>query len=172
MGNLADYFEDPVHVKIMDCLLNATTDLSKKQIAKTCGISKATLFNHWTNLEKLGLVRVTRKFGKTKLYQIDRENPIVNKLSELRAVLPEVKVQAPQKEEKIVTAPLPPKAAEVPEATVSQPPKATEILQAAAEILQTSSTKPPPSRASFLTHFRRFKLPPIKRAKKQPKKTK
>jgi predicted transcriptional regulator len=93
MGNLSDWFESKVQMKIIDCLLDATTDLSKKQIATNCGISRVTLFNNWQNLEKLGLVKSTRKFGKTKLYQIDRENPIVVKLIELKNLLPEIKKQ-------------------------------------------------------------------------------
>jgi DNA-binding transcriptional regulator YhcF (GntR family) len=99
MGNLSDWFENKVQMKIIDCLLNATTDLSKKQIAASCEISKATLFNNWQNLEKLALVKVVRKFGKTKLYQIDKENPIVVKLMELKNLLPEVK--KPEKEKKV-----------------------------------------------------------------------
>lgn len=101
MGKLGDWFGDKVPVKIIDCLIDADTDLSKKQIAKACEISKATLFNHWESLEKLGLVRVVRKFGKAKLYQIDKENPIVIKLIELKNLLPEIK--KPEKGKKAET---------------------------------------------------------------------
>jgi DNA-binding transcriptional regulator YhcF (GntR family) len=112
MGNLSDWFGDGIYMKIIDCLLNTNSDLSKKQIAASCEVSKATIFNHWQNLEKLGLVKVVRKFGKTKLYQIDKENPIVIKLIELKSILPEIK--KPEKEKKVEVKETPKEVSEKP----------------------------------------------------------
>ncbi len=79
--------ENPVF-KIIDFLIeNKGTDLSKKDIIEGAGISKATLFNHWEQIEAQGIVMVTRKFGKTKLYTLNSKNPIVKKLLELESLL-------------------------------------------------------------------------------------
>ena|SRR3989344_1561402 len=79
--------ENPVF-KIVDFLIeNKEIDLSKKDIIEGAGISKATLFNHWDQIEKQEIVTVTRKFGKTKLYTLNSKNPIVKKLLELESVI-------------------------------------------------------------------------------------
>ncbi len=79
--------ENPVF-KIIDFLIeNKGTDMSKKQIIEGAGISRASLFNYWEQLEEQEIVLVTRKFGKTKLYTLNSKNPIVKKLLELESIL-------------------------------------------------------------------------------------
>lgn len=79
--------ENPVF-KIVDFLIeNKDTDLSKKDIIEGGGISKATLFNYWPQIEEQQIVIVTRKFGKTKLYTLNSKNPIIKKLLELESIL-------------------------------------------------------------------------------------
>ncbi len=79
--------ENPVF-KIVDFLIeNKGLDVSKKDIIEGAGISKATLFNYWEQIEEQGIVTVTRKFGKTKLYTLNSKNPIVKKLLELESLL-------------------------------------------------------------------------------------
>src|SRR3990167_7294177 len=79
--------ENPVF-KIVDFFIeNKGTDMSKKDIIEGAGISKATLFNYWEQIEKQEIVRVTRKFGKTKLYTLNSKNPIIKKILELEVVL-------------------------------------------------------------------------------------
>ena len=79
--------ENPIF-KIVDFLIeNKGIDLSKKEIIEGAGISRASLFNYWEQLEEQGIVCVTRKFGKTKLYTLNSKNPIVRKLLELESVL-------------------------------------------------------------------------------------
>ena len=46
-----------------------------------------TLFNYWGEIERYGIVKVTRKFGKTKLYTLNTENPITQKIIELEKEL-------------------------------------------------------------------------------------
>ena len=41
------------------------------------GISKGALFKHWGKLEELDLVRVTKAFGNTKLFTLNKQNPLV-----------------------------------------------------------------------------------------------
>ena len=79
--------ENPVF-KIVDFLIdNKGIDLTKKDIIDGTGISRASLFNHWGQIEQQQIVIVPRKFGKTKLYTLNSKNPIVKKLLELESLL-------------------------------------------------------------------------------------
>ena len=74
--------------KIVDFLAeNKGMDFTKKDIAKGAEIARASLFNYWPELEKRQIVRVTRKFGKTRLYTLSSESPIVKKILELETTL-------------------------------------------------------------------------------------
>lgn len=85
---LVEYFGEHPIVKITDFLIeNKLFDYSKKQIMEEVGISKATLFKYFAKLEEAGIVKVSRKFGKTKLYRINMESPIVKRIIDLGLVL-------------------------------------------------------------------------------------
>ena len=74
--------------KVIDFLLdNKGMDFSKSDIAKGAEISRASLFNYWNELEKHGIVRVTRRFGKTKLYTLNSKNPVTQKIIDLEKTL-------------------------------------------------------------------------------------
>jgi sugar-specific transcriptional regulator TrmB len=74
--------------KIVDFLVdNKGMDFTKKDIAEGAGIARASLFNYWPELEARGIVRVTRKFGKTKLYTLNSASPITKKILELETTL-------------------------------------------------------------------------------------
>ena len=74
--------------KIIDFLLdNKGMDFSKSDIAKGAEISRASLFNYWSEIEKHGIAKVTRSFGKTKLYTLNIKNPITHKILELEKTL-------------------------------------------------------------------------------------
>ena len=73
---------------IVDFLIeNKGLDLSKKDIIEGADISRAALFKYWKELEKNNLVRITRKFGKTKLYTLNNESLIVKRIFDLEKVL-------------------------------------------------------------------------------------
>jgi len=79
--NLVKFFDKNSFNKMLDAFIdNIGEDYSKKEIQELAGISKAALFNHWHKLEELNLVRVTRVFGKTKLYTLNMKNPLVKDL--------------------------------------------------------------------------------------------
>ena len=91
--------------KIIDFLLeNNGLDFSKLAIAKGSGISRASLFNYWKELESRGIVKVTRTFGKTKLYTLNAKSPITMKLIELEKVLITQALEKNQKNEIEITA--------------------------------------------------------------------
>lgn len=74
--------------KIVDFLIeNKGMELTKKDIIEGSGISRASLFNFWPQIEEQEIVTITRKFGKTKLYTLNSKNQIIKKLLELESVL-------------------------------------------------------------------------------------
>ena len=76
--NLLRFFGGNPFIRILDALIdNVGEDYSKKEIQELAGISKAAFFKHWPKLEALNLVKVTRSFGKTKLYTLNAQNPLV-----------------------------------------------------------------------------------------------
>jgi len=85
---LIKFLGDNPIFRIVDFLIeNKEIDMTKKDIIEGSGISRASLFNYWQQLEEQEIVKPTRQFGKTKLFTLNTENPIVKKLLELEAVL-------------------------------------------------------------------------------------
>lgn len=74
---LLEYLGEHPMLRILDFLIeNKIFDYSKKQIAEETGLSKVTFLKYFKKLEELGLVSVTRKFGKVKLYTLNEENSL------------------------------------------------------------------------------------------------
>ncbi len=74
--------------KIIDFLLeNKGMDFDKSDIANSAGVSRASLFKYWNELEKREIVKVTRQFGKTKLYTLNTKSLITKKILELEREL-------------------------------------------------------------------------------------
>ena len=91
--------------KILDFLVdNKGIDFTKKDISNGADISKASLFNYWPELEKYKIVRVTRVFGKTKLYTLNSDSPITKKILELESTLIRQAMLKAAKKEEIVVA--------------------------------------------------------------------
>ena len=90
--------------KIIDFLLeNKGMDFTKSDISKGAGISRASLFNYWNEVERHGIVKVTRSFGKTKLYTLNAKNPVAKKIIELeKALIAEAMNKAINKKEILV----------------------------------------------------------------------
>ena len=87
--------------KIIDFLLeNKGMDFSKSDISKGADLSRASLFNYWSEIENHGIVKVTRKFGKTKLYTLNVKSPITQKIIELEKTLIDESMNKAKKKEK------------------------------------------------------------------------
>lgn len=85
---LLEYFGDTPILRIIDFLLeNRLFDYSKKQIIDETGLAKATFYKYWGKLVELEIIKVTRSFGKTKLYKLNEQNPIVTKIKEVELAL-------------------------------------------------------------------------------------
>lgn len=77
-SNLVRFFGNSPFVKILDALIdNIGESYSKKEIQELSELSKGAFFAHWPKLEELGLVKVTREIGKTKLFTLDKNSKLV-----------------------------------------------------------------------------------------------
>lgn len=84
---LIKFLGDNPTFRIIDFLIeNKGLDVSKKDIIES-GVSRASLFKVWKQLEEQEIVLVKRKFGKTKLYVLNTKNPIIKKLLELESIM-------------------------------------------------------------------------------------
>jgi predicted transcriptional regulator len=79
---------DSLKLRIIDFFLdNPLFDFTKKEVIETLGMSKQTFYKYFKNIEKYGIVNVSRKIGRAKLYKINLENPIVKMLREFETQL-------------------------------------------------------------------------------------
>lgn len=77
-------------IRVVDFLLeNRPFDYSKTEIARNAEVGWSTLHGIWKVLERAEIVKQTRKAGKSKMYKLNEENPIVRKLIELDASITE-----------------------------------------------------------------------------------
>ncbi len=78
------FFGDYPFIRVLDFLVeNDIFDYSKKDICKNAEVSWNTMETFWKQLEDMHIVKYTRKVGKAKLYKLNKENPVVQKLIEL-----------------------------------------------------------------------------------------
>ncbi|MGQ9718494.1 MAG: winged helix-turn-helix domain-containing protein [Nitrososphaerales archaeon] len=85
---LIKYLGDSPVLRIVDHFLdNPMFDYSREEILESIQLSRRTLYKIWSNLERIGIVKTTRKIGKAKMYRLDTENEVVKKLIELDMAL-------------------------------------------------------------------------------------
>jgi len=91
--------------KIIDFLVdNKGMDFTKLDISKGAEISRASLFNYWNRLENYGVVKVTRQFGKTKLYTLNSKNIIIKRILDLEKALISKTLEKEQEKELLISA--------------------------------------------------------------------
>jgi len=67
--------------RIIDFLIeNKRDSWSMIEIRDGANVSYATLKTILPKMQKIGLLKITRQIGKSKLYTIDEDNPIVKKI--------------------------------------------------------------------------------------------
>lgn len=77
-SNLLKFFGSNPFTKILDVLIdNIGEEFSKTQIQELAEISKGAFFIHWPKLEELGLVKITKTFGRTNLYTLNKSSLMV-----------------------------------------------------------------------------------------------
>lgn len=73
-----------VVVKLIDFFLeNRKESFTKKEVQEMSGLSKGALFEHWPKVEEFRLVILERELGNTRLYRLNKENPVVKCLLKL-----------------------------------------------------------------------------------------
>lgn len=88
-------------LRIVDFFLdNPLFDFTKKEIIEALGMSKQTFYKYFPELEEYGMVKVSRKIGKAKLYKLNNEHPLVKMLREYetkmsKEIADQVKVKKP-----------------------------------------------------------------------------
>ena len=74
---------DSPKLRIIDFFLdNPLFDFTKKEVIEALGMSKQTFYKYFPDLEKYGIVKVSRKTGRAKLYKINLEHPLIEMLRE------------------------------------------------------------------------------------------
>lgn len=75
-------------LRIVDFFLdNRLFDYSKSEILENLDMGRATFFKYWKDLERFGVVGVTRQIGKSKLYRLNEKDEIVKRLMALDSAL-------------------------------------------------------------------------------------
>ena len=70
-------------LRILDFFLdNPLFDFTKKEVIEALGMSKQTFYKYFPELQELGIVKISRKIGKAKLYTINLQHPLVRMLRE------------------------------------------------------------------------------------------
>lgn len=81
---LLRFLGDSPFMRVLDFLIgNQMFDYTKTEIAENAGISRASLYNIWPDIERFKIVISGRKIGNTILYKLNKKNPVVQKLIEL-----------------------------------------------------------------------------------------
>jgi DNA-binding transcriptional ArsR family regulator len=79
---------DSPKLRIIDFFLdNPLFDFTKKEVIEALGMSKQTFYKYFPDLERDGIVVVSRKIGRARLYKINLEHPLVEMLREYEAKL-------------------------------------------------------------------------------------
>lgn len=89
------YMGDSPKTRILDFLINGRMfDYSLTDIANKAGVSWSTFKRIWPSFIVQGLVVHIRDIGNAKLFKLNFENPIIEKILELREqILREVQVK-------------------------------------------------------------------------------
>ena len=74
---------DSPKLRIIDFFLdNPLFDFTKKEVMEALGMSKRTFYKYFPDLEKYGIVIVSKRIGRAKLYRINLKHPLVEMLRE------------------------------------------------------------------------------------------
>ena len=72
---------DSPKLRIIDFFLdNPLFDFTKKEVMEALGMSKRTFYKYFPDLEEYGIVKVSRKIGRVKLYKLNTRHPLVKML--------------------------------------------------------------------------------------------
>ena len=74
--------------RVIDFLLeNRLQDFTKTEIAKGAHLSWASLYQHWDEIERKKIVKLTRVVGRARLYQLNEKSALVVLLKSIESTL-------------------------------------------------------------------------------------
>jgi len=89
-------------VKVLDFFLdNEEFDYSLTDIAKYADIGSSTLHQIWPKLVEFDIVKKIRRVGKTELYRLNLNNPLVKKLRELDMTISTLAIEKEVREQAV-----------------------------------------------------------------------
>jgi len=92
-------------LRLVDFFLdNPLFDFTKKEVIEALGMSKQTFYKYFPDIEEYGIVKVSRRIGRAKLYKINLEHPLVTMLREYEK---KVSLQMAEKEAAKLKKPIP-----------------------------------------------------------------
>lgn len=78
---LESVFGSSALLKILDVLMeHPSMDYSKKDLADAAGIAESTVHRTWSKIEAIEAVEETRRYGSTKLYELNQDSEIIKQL--------------------------------------------------------------------------------------------
>ncbi len=95
-----EFMGDSPTVRVLDYLLTERDlDFSITDIARNAGIGRTTIYRIWDDIIKHKIIVPTRTIGKAKLYKLNKENYVINKLIEIddRLILDDLKKRSKKK---------------------------------------------------------------------------
>ncbi len=76
-----EYFGNSPYIRVLDFLIAGQVfDYSMTEIARGAGVGWSAFTKIWIHLLKKRLIVQTRTIGNAKLFRLNKENPIVQKL--------------------------------------------------------------------------------------------
>jgi len=79
-----EYLGGSPYIRVLDYFIaNDIYDCSLQDVADGTGLSRNTVRRAVTEMLELGIIRPTRRVGRARMFQINRENEYVNHLMEL-----------------------------------------------------------------------------------------
>ena len=97
-----NFMGDSPTVRVLDYLLTERDiDFSISDLARNAGIGRATLYRVFDGLVKNKIIVPTRIIGKAKLYKLNKENKVIQKLLEIDNTLVIEDLKQRSKKEKI-----------------------------------------------------------------------
>lgn len=81
---LLQLFGRTATLRLIDFFLdNPQNDYTRTEIMEALGMAKPTIREKLPDLERFGMIKMTRKIGKARLYQLDPENSIISYLRKI-----------------------------------------------------------------------------------------
>lgn len=75
-------------IRIIDFFLDSPfNSFTTKEIIEGVGMSYTTFYKIWKKFLDFGIVKITKRIGKIKLYQLDKDSPVVVKILEMERLL-------------------------------------------------------------------------------------